>query len=351
MNSEFPDPLAAQPLSEEEISFAVKLLLDPLIPDSVKGRFLTCLHQRGETARELAGFAHFLLSHAIRPMIRRRDEAPLLELCGTGGDKAGLLNISTAAMFVAAGAGARVVKHGGRAVSSRCGSADVLEMMGVDLHLEPQKAGEVLDHAGCIFMLASDFHPTVAAVADLRRTLAAKGQMTIFNLLGPLLNPALPDCQLAGIYTAAKLELYAEALSLLGRRKAWAVHGEGVLGEDGFDEISITGRTNGVSATGGKIERFTIHPKDLGFPRYTSGEDLIGGDAEENARRISAILECQEHGAARDMIVLNAATALHIAGFGDTLLEAVQIARESIDSGSAYKSLRLLREASQANQN
>ena len=351
MTERFPEPHSRPSLSEAEIESAVWLLLDQGISPDSKGNFLTALHRRGETAEELAGFAKVLLRDAVRPEIRRSGETPLLELCGTGGDRAGFLNISTASMFVAAGAGARVVKHGNRAVSSRSGSADVLESLGISLHLKPSLVGEVLERAGCVFLLAPDFHPTVAAVAPLRRSLAAQGQMTIFNLLGPLLNPAYPECQLTGINRPEMLSLYAKAMGLLGRHAAWAVHGEGLLDGGGVDELSITGPSRVVSVRGSdpdELEEFTISPADLGFEPVYTPERLLGGDALANASRISSILSDQEDGAALDMILLNAAAALHVAGMTSSLPEAVGLARESISSGRALRSLELLREASEA---
>ena len=343
MNTVFPDPTAQPSLSLEEIALGVGLLLRPDVSEESKGRFLSDLHARGETARELAGFAGVLLEAGVKPVINRHEELPLVELCGTGGDQAGLLNISTAAMFVVAGAGARVVKHGNRAVSSRCGSADVLEALGVGLHLRPERVNEVLDRAGCVFLLASDFHPAVAAVGPVRRALAARGQMTIFNLLGPLLNPALPDFQLTGVYSRDVLDLYAEALGLIGRRAAWAVYGEGRPGEGGFDELSIIGNSHVAEFRNGRIRSFVIDPGELGFAEVLAGGMLVGGDAVANAARIVAILSGEEAGPAREMILLNAAAALHVAGRTESLHEALTIARESIDSGSAARSLHLLR--------
>ena len=268
-----------------------------------------------------------------------------MELCGTGGDKAGLLNISTAAMFVAAGAGARVVKHGNRAVSSRCGSADVLEALGVTLHLETERIAGILDHAGCVFLLASDFHPAVALMAPIRRSLAARGQMTIFNLLGPLLNPAMPEIQLTGVYQRALLSRYAAAMGVLGRRRAWAVNGEGLDG-GGIDELTVTGRSFVVESDGGKIRNFEINPEKLGFSLARSYAELQGDDAFRNAGRIVLILSGEERSAARDMIVLNAAAALHLSGRAGSLAEGVALAAESIDSGKALLSLERLKEAS-----
>jgi len=281
----------------------------------------------------------------VRPQIEREEGKLLVELCGTGGDKAGLLNISTAAMFVAAGAGARVVKHGNRAVSSRCGSADVLEALGVNLHLETKRISEILDETGCVFLLASDFHPAVALIAPVRRMLAARGQMTIFNLLGPLLNPAMPEFQLTGVYQRGMLSRYATAMGLLGRRRAWAVHGEGLDG-GGIDELTVTGRSLVVENDSGEIRNFEINPEKLGFSLARSYVELQGDDAARNASRIVAVLSGNERSAARDMIVLNAAAALHLSGAAGSLLEAVALANESIDSGKALLALDRLRSAS-----
>jgi anthranilate phosphoribosyltransferase len=342
----FPDPQSIPSLSEEEIVRSVELLLSDEIPEESKERFLVDLQTRQETAAELAGFARVLLGRAVEPSFDRAGERPLLELCGTGGDKAGYLNISTAAMFVAAGAGARVVKHGNRAFTSKCGSADVLEALGVNVHLDPKRAGEVLEKAGCVFMLASDFHPTVAAIAPLRRKLGARGQLTIFNLLGPLLNPALPDYQLAGIYRPEMLPLYAEAMRLLGRKRAWAVHGQGITKGEGVDELSVTSDSRVVEVGSDLATReFRIHPRDLSIPLVTDTAPLLGGDAKTNARRITSILMGEERGAARDMILLNASAALFLAGIGASHSESLGIAAQSIDSGAALGSLTALREA------
>lgn len=344
----FPDPASITSLSEGEIDLSVKLLLDKGIPEESKARFLIALSDRGESAGELAGFARVLLARAVRPVFDRSAGRPLLELCGTGGDQAGFLNISTAAMFVAAGSGARVVKHGNRAFTSQCGSADVLEELGINIHIDPARVGEVLERAGCVFMLAGDFHPAVAAVAPLRRQLGEQGRKTIFNLLGPLLNPASPDFQLTGIYRPEMLPFYAEAMRLLGRRKAWAVHGSGLHPGEGVDELSITGlsRVVEVSSKSAGSTEFSLDPRDLGLPAVTDTRSLIGGDAAINARRIESILRVEESGAARDMILLNASAAIHLAGIGSTHRESLDIASRSIDSGAALRALAALREAS-----
>ncbi len=347
MSRTFPSPHDTASLSAEEIEDAVEALLSEHVSEEAKERFLVDLHARGETAAELAGFARVLLDRCVKPLLDRDAGGPLLELCGTGGDKAGFLNISTAAMFVAAGAGARVIKHGNRAFTSKCGSADVLEAMGVDIHTHPARVGDVLEKAGCVFMLAADFHPTVATVAPLRRKLGAEGKMTVFNLLGPLLNPALPDYQLTGIYRPEMLPLYADAMRLLGRRRAWAVHGEGIHPGEGLDELSILSRSRIVEVSGElpTPREFHLDPRDLGLEIVTETSALLGGDAAANASRILAILSGEEKGPARDMILLNASAALHLAGIGSTHREALEIARESIDSGYALQAAEALKTA------
>ena len=196
------------------------------------------------------------------------------------------------------------------------------------------------------FHVASDFHPTVAAIAPLRRTLGQKGQLTIFNLLGPLLNPALPDYQLAGIYRPEMLPLYAEAMRLLGRKRAWAVNGQGLTEVEGVDELSVTGASRVVEVgTDLTTREFSIHPENLGIPLVTDTATLLGGDAKTNAQRIISILKGEERGTARDMILLNASAALHLAGIGSSHPESLGTATRSIDSGAAFRSLTALREA------
>lgn len=347
MKGLFPDPALCASLSDGQIEEALDLLIDESGDPMAKAGFLDSLHRRGETSAELAGFARVLLRKSVEPGIERASGEPLLELCGTGGDRAGYLNISTAAMFVAAGAGGKVVKHGNRAFSSQCGSADVLEALGVNLHLEQGRVGEILSQAGCVFLLAADFHPAFASLAPLRRAMASEGKLTIFNLLGPLLNPAMPDFQLAGIYRRSMLPVYAEAMRLLGRKRAWAVHGEGSACA-GIDEISILGPTlvQEISNLGLDAREFTIRPEDAGLKLSTEEAPLLGGDASTNAARILAILSGEETGAAADMILFNAGAALYLAGIGGTLAESVDLAKQSIASGSALASFEALRAAS-----
>ena len=347
MKTPFPDPETVPVLKDGEIHTCLDLLLDESVGASEKAAFLDALHRRGETAAELAGFASCLLGKAVRPVISHEHSGPLLELCGTGGDRAGYLNISTAAMFVAAGAGACVVKHGNRAFSSKCGSADVLEELGVSLHLDPRRAGDVLREAGCVFLLAGDYHPALAALSSIRRGMAAEGKLTVFNLLGPLLNPAHPEVQLTGIYRPEMLPVYAEAIRLLGRKKAWAVHGEGMGDSGGVDELSILGSsTIHEITTGAESLVFSIQPEDAGLKTADNDSALVGGDARTNAARIVSILGGHEESSATDMILLNAGAALHLAGMGTSLAESVSLASESLRAGKAFRALESLRKAS-----
>lgn len=346
MTTPFPEPRTASFLHEDEIGRCLDLLLDENVKASDKAAFLEALHRRGETAGELAGFARCLLRKSVSPAISR-GASPLLELCGTGGDRAGYLNISTAAMFVAAGAGASVVKHGNRAFSSRCGSADVLEALGISLHIDPKRTGDVLAEAGCVFLLAVDYHPALSTLSPLRRAMAADGKLTVFNLLGPLLNPALPDVQLTGIYLPGMLPVYAEALRRLGRFKAWAVHGDGAGDSGGVDELSILGpsKIHEMNADAG-MRAFSIRPEDAGLVTARSDGALVGGDAGVNAARILSILSGHEESPATDMILLNAGAALHLAGLGSSLSDSASLAAESLRSGKALKALESLRSAS-----
>lgn len=349
MKTPFPDPETVPVLQDGEIGACLDLLLDQSVGAREKAAFLEALHRRGETAAELAGFARCLLGKAVRPVIPSEDSAPLLELCGTGGDRAGYLNVSTAAMFVAAGAGARVVKHGNRAFSSKCGSADVLEELGVSLHIDPRRAGDVLGEAGCVFLLAVDYHPALAEISPLRRDMAAEGKLTVFNLLGPLLNPANPKVQLTGIYRPGMLTVYAEAMRLLGREKGWAVHGEGMGNTGGVDELSILGiSTIHEIWPNGVPEVFSMRPEDAGLETAADDSALIGGDARANAARILSILGGREKSSATDMILLNAGAALHLAGMGSSIAASVSLATESLRSGKALMSLESLRQASDA---
>lgn len=320
-------------LTTGEVLVACEALFDEGVALSARADFLRALHVKGETPSEIATFVEVLLARSTRPALG----TGLLDVCGTGGDRAGLFNVSTAVMLVAAACGARVVKHGNRGVTSQCGGADVLEALGVRIDLPPEAS---LDAAGCCFLFAPLFHPAFKAVAPVRRTLAQEGNATIFNLLGPLLNPARPDFQLAGVFDRKLLPLYAETFRLLGRTSGWAVHGSG-----GLDEVSTLGPSEVHALEKGEIRRFLLHPDAAGLPSAQI-EDLRGGDPQRNAECVEEILCGKERGPKRDIVLLNTACALVVTGLSRDLPAGVAMAATAIDNGSAHDVLRRLREVS-----
>jgi anthranilate phosphoribosyltransferase len=319
-------------LTRDEILAACESLLDESVALPVRADFLRALHMKGETPSEIAAFVDVLLARSVRPALGEG----LLDVCGTGGDKAGLFNVSTAVMFVVAACGARVVKHGNRGITSKCGGADVLEALGIPLDLSPRAA---LDAAGCCFLFAPLYHPSFKAVAPVRKALAEEGKATIFNLLGPLLNPAHLDFQLAGVFEPKLLPLYAEAFRLLGRARGWTVHGAG-----GLDEVSTLGTSEIYAVEAGTMRRFSIQPEVLGLAPAVIA-DLQGGDARKNAELLEEILRGRERGPKRDIVVLNAACALVVAGLCRDLSTGMAMAGSALDSGSAHAVLIRLREA------
>ena len=324
--------LSKEDLGEEDAGAACDELLDETISLEVRAAFLRALHWKGETPAEIALFVRAFLGRAIRPDLGKG----LLDVCGTGGDKAGLFNVSTAVMFVAAACGARVVKHGNRGVTSRCGGADVLEALGVDIVGPPEAA---LDTSGCCFLFAPKYHPAFRAVAPVRRKLAEEGVSTIFNILGPLLNPAEPEFQLAGVFDRRLLPIYAETFALLGRTRAWAVHGAG-----GLDEVSTLGRTEVRALENGRQEEFLILPEELGLTP-PSLDSLRGGNVRENARLLEELLEGAAPGPRRDIVVLNSACALMISGLARDFREALPMAGAALADGRARAVLEKLRRA------
>jgi anthranilate phosphoribosyltransferase len=336
MNSLTARAASGMPLSPEEIQRACDALLDEAHTVESRAAFLKTLHKRGETPEEIAGFVSVLLDRAA-PFPASGEGT--LDVCGTGGDRAGFFNVSTAVMFVAAACGARVVKHGNRGITSKSGGADVLEALGVRVDLAPERAAAALDSAGCCFLFAPHYHPAFQAVAPVRRLLAERGSTSIFNMLGPLLNPARPSFQLAGVFDPSLLPAYAEVFRLLGRRKAWAVHGSPAL-----DEVSPLGETRVVAWQGGGICEFVIHPADLGIGPVDPRE-LVGGTAAGNAGMIADILAGNLRNGARTIVQLNAAAALVVAGLAPDLPSAWLLAGEAIDAGSARDVLARLRAA------
>lgn len=335
-------------LSPREIEVAANLLLDTSVPDEKKERLLLALSKKGESPAEIAGFVEAFLEHAVDPMIGTLDlPGPTLDVCGTGGDKLNLFNVSTTAMFVAAGAGAILVKHGNRGITSKSGGADVLEALGIRIDLPPEGFRHCLEKAGVGFLFAPNYHPAFKAVAGVRKNLAAKGHRSIFNLIGPLLNPARPQCQLVGVSDRSLCPAFSEILQRLGRESAWVVGGIAPGGLS-VDEVSLMGATRICkSGTFQDLEDEEINPEDFGM-RKCLVEDLTGGDAKENAAILENILSGKETGAKLDIVVLNAAAALACAGLADHIGDAIEIARETITSGAALERLRLLQEASKS---
>lgn len=322
--------LAGEKLTRGEARAAMGAVLDGQATDAQVGAFLGALRVRGETVPEIVGFAEAMRQRAKRVTVRRR---PLIDVCGTGGDASGTFNISTTVAFVAAGAGAAVAKHGNRAVSSKSGSADVLEALGVRTDLTPAQAAACVESVGIGFLFAPSHHPGVARVAPVRRQL---GTRTVFNLLGPLCNPAGAPRQLLGVYATGLVKPVAEALKGLGAERALVVSAR-----EGLDELSVSGVTVVATLTGGKVLVDEMTPERAGLKRRPLAA-LKGGDAKVNARIVRAVL-AGEPGAPREAVLLNAAAALLAAGLARDWREGVERAAESIDSGKALGALNALK--------
>lgn len=333
-----PRLLSEIPLTGEEIQRACDALFDEEQSVESRAEFLELLHKRGETPGEIAEFVKVLLARA-RPVPFSGEGC--LDVCGTGGDKAGLFNVSTAVLFVAAACGVRVVKHGNRGMTSKSGGADVLEALGVRVDLSPDAAASALETAGCCFLFAPHYHPAFQAVAPVRKFLAERGGTSIFNMLGPLLNPARPSFQLAGVFDGRLLGVYPQVYALLGRRRAWAVHGTGSVP---MDEISPLAATKVSTWEEGNFRKFEIHPEELGIRSVHAG-DLAGGDARNNAGIISDIVAGNLRNGARTIVQLNAGAALVVAGAAPDLAAGWRLAGEAVDSGAARDVLDRLRAA------
>ncbi|MEG1452095.1 anthranilate phosphoribosyltransferase [Brevundimonas sp.] len=293
---------------------------------------ITALRVRGETVEEITAFARAMRAAALSLDHPFED---VVDTCGTGGDGAHTYNISTAASFVLAGAGLRVAKHGNRAMSSKSGSSDVLAALGVNLDATPAQQAVALNDAGIAFLFAPTYHGAMRHVGPVRAEL---GFRTVFNLLGPLCNPAGANRQVMGVYDPALLEPLAEVLGRLGAKRAWTVNGQGL------DELTTTGPTEVAEWKDGKVTRFSVTPEDAGLPRATLA-DIQGGDAEVNAAALRALLN-GEKGAYRDIVLMNAAAALIVSDKAETLKQGVEIAAAVIDDGRALAALDALVRAS-----
>ena len=316
-------------LTSREAAEAMQEVMSGSVPPAQLAALLVGLAMKGERPAELVGLARTMREHAVS---LSRPPGPVFDTCGTGGDRSGTFNISSAAALVIAGCGVRVAKHGNRSVSSRCGSADVFEALGVNLAASPATVERSLAEAGIAFLFAPLFHPSMKHAAPTRKAL---GIRTAFNLLGPLTNPAGASRQVVGVPSPELTELMAHALRQLGSERAWVVHGA-----DGVDELSTRGYTKVAECRDGHVHTFYVHPRDFGLPRSEPGA-LAGGDVETNAAIIRAVLDGQP-GPARDVVLLNAGVGLFVAGATSTVAAGVVRAGVAIDTGQATRALEAM---------
>jgi anthranilate phosphoribosyltransferase len=316
-------------LNRDEMYEVFAHVMDGRATDVQKSALLVALRMKGETAEEITGAA-LAMRERVTPIDADREN--LVDTCGTGGDGRGTFNVSTIAALVAAGAGANVAKHGNRAVSSSCGSADLLSALGVQIDLDAPRMAQVLRRAGIAFLFAPKLHPAMSAVAAIRREL---GVRTIFNVLGPLTNPAFARRQVLGVYAERLVETVAHVLAALGAEHALVVHSR-----DGLDEISVSAPTKVCEVRGGEVRGYDVTPEELGLPTHDLGE-LAGGDAIANAAIARDILN-GANGARHDIVVANAGAALYVAGLAPSIRDGVALAHESIASGRARQKLQEL---------
>jgi len=324
-------------LTRLEAAAAMEAIMSGAATNAQIAAFLTALRMKGETVEELIGFAQVMRQKAVKVQTRGgdvvaqtgTDREMLIDTCGTGGDASGTFNVSTATAFVVAGAGLKVAKHGNRSVSSLCGSADVVETLGISIELGPAKVARCVEEVGIGFLYAPLLHTAMKHVMAARREM---GVRTVFNMLGPLTNPAGANAQLIGVYSAALTEPLARVLAALGTRRALVVHGA-----DGLDEITTTGDTQIAEVREGVVRLSHLRPEDFGVPRGTLRE-LQGGDREENAQIIRGIL-AGEPGPRRDIVLVNAAAALVVGGKAQDFKDGVAMAIASVDSGAAARKL------------
>ncbi len=320
-----------QHLTMEEMTLTMEEITSGQATPAQIASLITALRLKGETVEEITAAARVMRDKAVPIEVARGPDVPVLvDTCGTGGDQTHTFNISTATAFVVAGAGVRVAKHGNRSVSGSCGSADVCEALGINLDLSPQEVARSIDEHGIGFLFAPALHRTMKHAIGPRREI---GIRTIFNILGPLANPAGAEVQILGVFRKDLPGVMAEVLGKLGCRRALVVHGE-----DGMDEITTTGSTHVAEWQEGRVRQYTVHPEDFGIPVGTM-EEIRGGNAEENARFILELFEGKK-GGKRDIVLLNAGAALHAAGSADTIEKGIELARQAIDDGKAMERLR-----------
>jgi anthranilate phosphoribosyltransferase len=329
-----------QSLAREDARTVMTEVLSGKCSDAQIAALLVALHMKGETVEEIVGFAEAIRAEAAYLEIARNstvdvsgtERDALVDTCGTGGDASGTFNISTATALVVAGAGVRVAKHGNRSVSSKCGSADVMEALGVNINLPLTSLTTCLEKVGFVFLFAPAIHSGMKYVQPARRELRLR---TVFNLLGPLTNPARASAQVVGVYSAELVEKLAEALTILGLRRGLVVHGA-----DGLDEITITGPTRVAEVRDAQVRSYEITPEEFGLKRATL-EEISGGDAGANAAIIREILDGKKS-ARRDIVLLNSGAALVAAGRANHITQALPVAAQSIDTGVARAKLNAL---------
>ncbi len=317
-------------LSQDEAYKAMQFIMEGNANDCQIAAFLVALKMKGETTDEVSGFSRAMLDKAVKVKSKYKN---IVDTCGTGGDGLNTFNISTTAAFIAAGAGVPVAKHGNRSVSSRSGSADVLEELGVNINLECSEVSSCLDEVGIGFIFAPKAHTAMKHVAKARKDM---GIRTVFNILGPITNPAMANGRILGIFDNSLADIMINTLKNLGVDRAFVVNSE-----EGLDELSVSGKSSVAELRDGKVSKYIFDPEELGFKRSNIA-DLIGGDAKVNARILIDILTGADKGAKKDSAVINAAAAIVAGKKADSLSEAVDLACSSIESGKAYEKLEKL---------
>lgn len=319
-------------LTENEITTATDYLLSNEITDSEISAFLIGLKTKGETVEEIAGLVKGIRANSLT---FKKKFPNIMDNCGTGGDGSKSFNISSTSAFVISAAGIPVAKHGNRSISSKTGSADVLEELGVHLDLAPERIEEIIEEVGISFLFAPNVHPKIKRIMKVRKDLRIP---TVFNLLGPLLNPVELETQLLGIYRRDLLRMFAEVLSTLGRKRAVVLNGAGFM-----DEASLQGENHLVILENGQITEKVLHPDEVGLPIY-SNKEIVGGNARENAEILKNVLK-GEKGVYRDTVLLNAGIGIFVGGKANSISQGVEVAKETIDSGAALEKLYRLIEA------
>lgn len=326
-------------LDATQIAAAAAQLVDPAVESVQKADFLRALAKKGETPAEIAAFVNEFLKLAVDPGLdRAKLPGPMLDVVGTGGDQLHLFNVSTTAMFILAAGGVCVTKHGNRGITSKAGGADVLEALGIKIDLPKEKVVAGIEKTGLGFFFAPLYHPAFKAVVEARKLLAAEGQRSIFNMLGPLLNPGRPDYQLIGVFDPKLTHTFGEILVQLGRKGAWVVHGSTGDGR-GMDELSSLGINDICEVKAGQLRDTTLDPHKLGFAP-AKVEELVGGEAAENATILESVLAGTTQGPKRDIAVLNAAAGFVITGIREDIEAGKAYAEELLDRGAALAKLR-----------